>query len=116
MYCTKCNNHLEDVDVYYPFCGTKVTKSTTIKDINHEDDKKIKFINFLYGLLGLFIPMVGIVLLSLTPPERPKRVKILYTYTVLGVALMSIALLVAAGYIIYLHFFHGPNCYICPGY
>ncbi len=65
MYCKTCGQQINDEAVICPHCGCST---------NNEKQKEAKA-NIGWGLLGLFIPMAGLILYLLWKNEKPEIAK-----------------------------------------
>lgn len=66
-YCPKCGRQLVDEAVVCVSCGCAQSKNWATK---RQDSS-----SFGWGVLGFFVPMIGLVLYLLWREERPKRAK-----------------------------------------
>ena len=71
-YCRKCGQPLEDNYKACPFCGTNVTERYERKQRrNIEVDTN----EVLWGILGFFFPLVGVILFFIWQEQRPMSAK-----------------------------------------
>lgn len=86
MKCSNCDYSVKKDAIYCPNCGVKVTetndvtKKTTKK--NEEKEETVEVVEnkdsgaaFAWGILGFFIPLVGLILFLVWREERPKDSK-----------------------------------------
>lgn len=66
MYCKNCGEQIDDKAVICPSCGVAQTQLKVAQSDNG---------GFLWGLLGFFIPIVGLILYIVWKNERPKTAK-----------------------------------------
>ena len=73
MYCEKCGSKNEITSEFCTNCGNKLNKelSNTTNIINSEEEKN----TFGWGILGFFIPIVGLILFISWKKDRPKASK-----------------------------------------
>ncbi|HPO53701.1 MAG: zinc ribbon domain-containing protein [Clostridiales bacterium] len=64
-YCTNCGTLINDEDLYCRHCGYKVSGEKAARDTG----------NPLWGLLGFFFPIVGLILFLVWRDDRPKDSK-----------------------------------------
>lgn len=67
-YCYNCGNKLEDNAYVCPKCGVLVKKDTT-------NNTNVDTGSFGWGILGFFVPLVGLVLYLSWRDDRPKDAK-----------------------------------------
>ena len=88
MVCNYCGSKVRDDAAYCPNCGEKpnTTKKNLIKEQNkksNDDDDKAKSIEILsttgtaigWGVLGFFIPIVGLILFLAWKNNYPENAK-----------------------------------------
>ena len=91
MKCNYCGYSVSEETVYCPNCGEKVdtTKKNEIKEINEKTEsakEEVKQVqnnystsdssySFLWGILGYFIPVVGLILFVMWRETKPKDSK-----------------------------------------
>ena len=93
-YCPYCGKQIDEQDVFCRFCGEKLpkkatngtldtteeTKATTvIKVVNEDKPKKpqeMKDVSIWWGILGFFIPLVGLIVFLDNYHSNPARAKI----------------------------------------
>lgn len=70
MYCSNCGNKINDNERYCPYCGVE-QKSTSNVSTSNDDTGSIG-----WGVLGFFIPLVGIILYCVWRNEKPLNAKV----------------------------------------
>ena len=91
MKCNYCGYSVSEETVYCPNCGEKVdtTKKNEIKEVNEKTEsakEEVKQVqnnygtsdssySFLWGILGYFIPVVGLILFVIWRETKPKDSK-----------------------------------------
>ncbi len=89
MKCKYCNSDLRKTSVFCPNCGAKVEDSSDVKEETkvEEEPKNEKVTQETvqsvqneesvigWGILGFFIPLVGLILFIIWNKERPKASK-----------------------------------------
>ena len=65
-YCRACGKPISDVAVICPSCGAQQGTGVAQKTDNG---------GFLWGLLGFFVPIAGLILYLLWKDERPRTAK-----------------------------------------
>lgn len=97
MYCKNCGSHIEDEAKFCPHCGSKIADKESeddyfasdapIDDLNRLEDRNQAQRpapnyapvedkgGFLWGLIGFFIPFVGLILFLVWKDQMPKRSK-----------------------------------------
>ena len=73
MYCSNCGNKINDNERFCPYCGAEQTGSSKspAHTVSNDDTGSIG-----WGLLGFFIPIVGIILYCVWRNEKPLNAKI----------------------------------------
>ena len=73
MYCSNCGNKINDNERFCPYCGAEQTGSSKspAHTVSSDDTGSIG-----WGLLGFFIPIVGIILYCVWRNEKPLNAKI----------------------------------------
>jgi uncharacterized membrane protein YvbJ len=73
MYCSNCGNKINDNERFCPYCGAEQTGSSKspAHTVSSDDTGSIG-----WGLLGFFIPIVGIILYFVWKNEKPLNAKI----------------------------------------
>ena len=105
MICNTCGEKVREDAVYCPNCGFKPTdkKHEVIKveDSEETKDKKTVYkppvdgsIAFLWGLIGYFIPIIGLILFIVWKENRPKDSKAAGIGALIRVILITIAAIV----------------------
>ena len=72
-FCYNCGNKIVENDSYCPKCGTRlgsVNYNPNSQNISSEDNG-----GFGWGVLGYFIPLVGLILFLSWKDEKPKTAK-----------------------------------------
>lgn len=69
-YCSNCGNKVEENHIYCLNCGVKLKNDVSENSNNHVDDG-----GFVWGILGFFVPMAGLILYLVWRNERPKTAK-----------------------------------------
>ncbi len=85
MTCNFCGSVVKDDAIYCPNCGEKpnTKKKNTVKEKKHEENKEEKVsetttnsdYSFLWGILGYFVPIAGLVLFIIWKDSKPKDSK-----------------------------------------
>lgn len=113
MECNYCGNKVKDNTIYCPNCGEKVDtkKKNTKKEEKSEvvvvdENKNTKTdqssdYSFLWGLLGYFVPIVGLVLFLVWREEKPKDSKAAGIGALIRAVMMVIALVITIVLIFY---------------
>ena len=73
MYCSNCGNKINDNERFCPYCGAEQNRVTSspVNTVSNDDTGSIG-----WGLLGFFIPIVGIILYCVWRNEKPLNAKI----------------------------------------
>ena len=73
MYCSNCGNKINDNEKFCPYCGAEQTgnSKSPAHTVSSDDTGSIG-----WGLLGFFIPIVGIILYFVWKNEKPLNAKI----------------------------------------
>ena len=77
MYCSNCGNKINDNERYCPYCGAEqnidytVSAQQAANKVSNDDTGSIG-----WGVLGFFIPLVGIILYCVWRNEKPLNAKI----------------------------------------
>lgn len=73
MYCSNCGNKINDNEKFCPYCGAEQTgnSKSPAHTVSSDDTGSIG-----WGLLGFFIPIVGIILYCVWRNEKPLNAKI----------------------------------------
>lgn len=73
MYCSNCGNKINDNERYCPYCGAEQKEgvSAPARTVSNDDTGSIG-----WGVLGFFIPLVGIILYCVWRNEKPLNAKI----------------------------------------
>jgi uncharacterized membrane protein YvbJ len=73
MYCSNCGNKINDNERFCPYCGAEQTgnSKSPAHTVSSDDTGSIG-----WGLLGFFIPIVGIILYFVWKNEKPLNAKI----------------------------------------
>ena len=69
-YCTNCGNKVDSNAYVCTRCGVKLKDDVTFQTFNGVDKG-----GFGWGLLGFFVPIVGLILYLVWKDERPKTAK-----------------------------------------
>lgn len=80
MYCTKCGKAINDDVIYCPYCGAKVIRPNQDYYQNEQGTPIVRNNpmdtgNFGWGILGFFLPIVGLILWLVWKDERPLDAK-----------------------------------------
>lgn len=91
MFCKFCGNAIEDNLEKCPICGSNLGSNNQVNNDENQNPNYNQTINInqnqtsayvpddsnapLYGILGFFVPLAGIILGILWHRERPKRSK-----------------------------------------
>lgn len=67
MHCKNCGQKIDEEMIYCPYCGVNTTIDNSA---NISDAPSVGF-----GLLGFFIPLVGLILYLVYEGKQPKRAK-----------------------------------------
>lgn len=106
MECNTCGNKLKEENIYCPNCGTKVgsKKKSTKKEetevvVVDSLPKKEQVDNssdlfVLWGILGFFAPIVGLILFIVWKDDKPKDAKAAGIGALIRAGLIVIALIV----------------------
>ena len=70
MYCSNCGNKINDNERYCPYCGVEQNPTSNVSTSN-DDTGSIG-----WGVLGFFIPLVGIILYCVWRNEKPLNAKV----------------------------------------
>ena len=70
MYCSNCGNKINDNERYCPYCGVEQNSTSNVSTSN-DDTGSIG-----WGVLGFFIPLVGIILYCVWRNEKPLNAKV----------------------------------------
>ena len=71
-YCRKCGQPLEDSYKVCPFCGTSVNEQRTHQT---RQQFEVDTNEILWGILGFFFPLVGVILFFVWQDQRPMSAK-----------------------------------------
>ena len=107
MKCNTCGNDVREEAVYCPNCGERPTapkkvikkdSSTDTNKVTTTTEKKEKVgeadYSFLWGLLGYFIPIVGLILFIVWRESKPKAAKAVGIGALIRAILMFIAFII----------------------
>lgn len=72
MYCSKCGTKLPENSSFCSECGTSVNEVLNSQNTNIKKESNDVFG---WGILGFFIPVVGLILYLIWKQERPKASK-----------------------------------------
>ena len=105
MECNNCGSKLKNENVYCPNCGIKVgsKKKSTKKEEKSEvvvvdslpekqDNSSDVFV--LWGVLGFFVPIVGLILFLVWKDDKPKDAKASGIGALIRVGLIMITLII----------------------
>ena len=91
MYCSKCGAKIQKNSEFCSECGNSVKESTS-NEVNTNSGSSIG-----WGILGFFIPMVGLILFLVWKNDRPSDAKAAgigaLINVVLGIALVILSIL-----------------------
>lgn len=73
MYCTKCGAKLEKGAEFCSECGNSIKDNTSVKNVEVSNSTSSSSIG--WGILGFFVPIVGLVLFLVWKQERPSDAK-----------------------------------------
>lgn len=100
MYCKNCGKELNEkysvcLNCGVPIEGNQVDKNEVVNENNNVTNKNDKG-GFLWGLLGFFVPLVGLILFLVWRESKPKTAKSVgkgaLVNVILGVILMVITI------------------------
>lgn len=106
MKCNYCDYEVSETATYCPNCGERpnTKKKNNIKNTNidkkeekEDETDSIKYnpnISFIWGLLGYFIPIVGLVLFIIWKNDKPKDSKAAGIGALIRVVILSISLFI----------------------
>ena len=114
MECNNCGSKVKDDNIYCPNCGTKVgtKKKSTKKEEKSEvvivDGTKSKEVDqssdhsFLWGLLGFFVPIVGLILFLVWREEKPEDSKAAGIGALVRVGLIFVTIIICFFVLLYI--------------
>lgn len=84
MYCTRCGKEIQNDSTFCPYCGSKVIRPYQENDPaqrNYYSNSTERFHpqdsgNIIWGVIGFFIPVVGLILWLVWKDERPLDAKV----------------------------------------
>ncbi len=83
MYCTNCSNEIDEKAAICPKCG--IATPLYLEDEKSNDSGSIG-----WGVLGFFLPLVGLILFLVWKKEKPKSAKM----SLIGAAISLMAIVV----------------------
>ena len=86
-FCSNCGNELDEKAYICPKCGVKVNKNQVS---NNNDSGSIG-----YGILGFFLPLVGLILYLCWKNESPKNAKTVGKGALIGLILFLIIFIIS---------------------
>ena len=114
MNCSKCGFKVGENDVFCPNCGSKVVKKKETTKVVAEkvevDDEKVDQsgqYSWAWGILGYFVPLVGLILFIVWNDTRKKDakaagigalIKTIISFVVLIIWIIFVVLIGVAGY------------------
>lgn len=69
MYCSRCGAKLPENSEFCPECGN------SIKEVSKNEVVQSSGSSFVWGILGFFIPLAGLILYLIWKQERPSDAK-----------------------------------------
>lgn len=103
MTCNFCGNVVKDDAIYCPNCGEKPNTKKKNTVLETKEDKKEEKVSetttnsdvpFLWGLLGYFVPIAGLILFIVWKDSKPKDSKAAGIGALIRVCFMFIAFMI----------------------
>ncbi len=86
-YCSECGKKLPENAVLCPYCATAVPKGeeSPKNRWNYKEETSENHSHMFFGLISLFVPIVGLIIYVMWKEERPKDAKWAGIGAILGV-------------------------------
>lgn len=72
MFCKYCGTEISNDAKFCPSCGKPVEENNSTTQTNLVQQELVDTGSFGWGVLGFFIPLVGLILYLVWKPTRPK--------------------------------------------